>query len=51
ALREQGITCVSFQDWQHIDAVERQRGASAGKVRDRFTAVEEALAALDKAEQ
>lgn len=51
ALREQGITCVSFQDWQHIDAVERQRGASAGKVRDRFTAVEEALAALDKTEQ
>lgn len=51
SLREQGVTCVSFQDWQHIDAVELRRGASAGKVRERFTSVEEALAVLANTEQ
>lgn len=46
-LRERGVRCVSYADWQRIDALERARGAERGKLREKFCTVESLLAALD----
>ncbi|KAG0649400.1 putative NADPH:adrenodoxin [Hyphodiscus hymeniophilus] len=42
-----GCRRVSWQDWKKIDAVEKGRGRSKGKVRDKFTRIEDMLAVLD----
>jgi adrenodoxin-NADP+ reductase len=41
-----GLRATSWQDWQCIDAAERERGQSKGKVRDKFGRVEEMLEVL-----
>ncbi|CEJ53714.1 Putative NADPH:adrenodoxin oxidoreductase, mitochondrial [Penicillium brasilianum] len=41
-----GLRTTSWQDWQRIDAAERERGQSKGKVRDKFGRVEEMLEVL-----
>ncbi|MFA7692915.1 MAG: FAD-dependent oxidoreductase [Candidatus Hydrogenedentes bacterium] len=50
-LRKQHCHYVSFQDWQRINSVELERGARAGKVRERFTCVADALSVLHGAEK
>lgn len=37
---------LSFSDWQKLDALEKANGAKAGKIREKFTRVEDMLAAL-----
>ena len=41
-------TFITFEDWQVLDEIERQRGAALGRSRVKFTTVEEMLAALGK---
>jgi ferredoxin--NADP+ reductase len=48
-LRERGARFVTFDDWRHLDALERERGEKAGRIRDRFSRVEEMLEAIDRA--
>lgn len=38
-----GLRATSWQDWQKIDAAERERGKQKGKVREKFGRVEEML--------
>jgi len=38
-----GITPVTFSDWQKIDAVEKSRGESCGKPREKIVDVDEML--------
>lgn len=38
-----GLRTTSWQDWQRIDAAERERGQQKGKIRDKFGRVEEML--------
>ena len=40
--------CVSWKDWLRLDALEVERGRSAGRPRVKFTRVEEMLAALGR---
>lgn len=44
---KRGCRRVSWRDWQKIDAVEKDRGQSKGKEREKFTRIEEMLAVLD----
>jgi hypothetical protein len=37
---------LSFADWQKLDALERANGAKTGKIREKFTRIEDMLAAL-----
>ena len=45
-LRTRGIRAISWADWRRIDAVERERGAARGKVREKLTHLTDVLAAL-----
>ncbi len=45
-LRERGIRVVSWKDWQTLDRIERERGKSAGKVREKLTLPSDVRAAL-----
>lgn len=45
-LQSRDVRVVSFADWQKIDAAEIERGKPAGKPREKFTSVQEMLAAL-----
>lgn len=45
-IKSKGLRPISFADWQKLDKLERERGAKAGKIREKFTRVEEMLAAL-----
>jgi adrenodoxin-NADP+ reductase len=42
-----GLRRVSWQDWQKIDAIEKGRGQSKGKEREKFTNIKDMLAVLD----
>lgn len=46
-LTSRGVRVISYEDWKRIDAAEAERGALLGKPREKFTSIEEALAALD----
>jgi hypothetical protein len=48
-LRERGVRFVTFDDWKRLDALEVARGEKAGRIRDRFSRVEEMLEAIDRA--
>ncbi|KAJ5123848.1 uncharacterized protein N7515_007673 [Penicillium bovifimosum] len=45
--QRRGLRPTSWQDWQRIDAAERERGRLKGKPRDKFGRVEEMLEVLD----
>jgi ferredoxin/flavodoxin---NADP+ reductase len=45
-LGARGVRVVSFEDWLALDAVERERGAAAGKPREKLTSIEEMLRLL-----
>ena len=47
AAAKRGCQRVSWQDWKKIDAVEKGRGQSKGKEREKFTKIEDMLAVLD----
>lgn len=42
-----GLRSVSWDDWEKIDAAERQKGELNGKEREKFTSTEEMLRVLD----
>lgn len=44
---KRGCRRVSWEDWKKIDSVERSEGQNRGKVREKFTKVEDMLAVLD----
>lgn len=45
-LAARGIRAVTFADWKVLDRLEVERGARFGKIREKFTSVEEMLASL-----
>lgn len=45
-LASRGARVVSYHDWLILDRAERERGAALGKAREKFTRVEEMLAAI-----
>lgn len=45
-LEARRIQFITYTDWQRIDAAEQKRGASQGKIRERFTSVEEVFSVL-----
>jgi hypothetical protein len=47
-LAAKGVEPVLFSDWKKLDALERANGAKAGKIREKFTRVEDMLAAALK---
>lgn len=47
-LAERGVPVVGYDGWHAVDSVETARGASKGKVRDKFTSVAEMLAVASK---
>lgn len=50
-LQSRGVNFVTFADWQIIDEIERERGESTGRVRVKFSRVEDMLRALDERKQ
>ena len=46
-LRARGVRPVAWADWKRLDRIERERGTARGKIRDKFTRVEDMLAALE----
>lgn len=44
---KRGYRRVNWDDWKKIDGVERSEGRKSGKVREKFTKVEDMLAVLD----
>ncbi|KAF2257842.1 NADPH:adrenodoxin oxidoreductase mitochondrial precursor [Lojkania enalia] len=44
---EKGIRPISWEDWKRIDAREQERGKHLGKVREKFSSVEEMLKIFD----
>jgi len=47
-LAERGVRVIDYAGWRAIDAEETTRGQAHGKVRDKFTRVEDMLAAAAK---
>jgi hypothetical protein len=39
---------VTFTDWKQLDKLELERGQAAGKIREKFTGIDEMLKALGK---
>jgi len=48
-LASKKLRYVTFQDWKRLDRLELERGAKAGKIREKFTTVAEMLSALESA--
>lgn len=46
-VQQRGLRATSWQDWQRIDSIERERGQQKGRPREKFTRVEDMLQALD----
>jgi ferredoxin--NADP+ reductase len=46
-LRQRGVRYVTFGDWQILDQLERERGEACGRMRLKFSRVEEMLEALN----
>ena len=49
-IRARKPTYFSFEDWEELDRIERQRGAECGRSRVKFTSVQDMLLALGKTE-
>ena len=45
-LGDKKLRPLSFADWQKLDVLEKANGAKAGKIREKFTRIEDMLAAL-----
>ena len=46
-LVDRGVRVFRYRDWQKVDRAEVERGEPKGKPREKFTRVDEILAALD----
>jgi adrenodoxin-NADP+ reductase len=46
-LRSKGVRVVTFQDWKRVEREEERLGEVMGKVREKFTKVEDILKVLD----
>jgi adrenodoxin-NADP+ reductase len=46
-LQSRGLRYVTYEDWQKLDQLEMERGASRGKPREKLTQIDEMLYALD----
>jgi ferredoxin--NADP+ reductase len=46
-LEQRGVRVLDFAAWKRLDELERKRGAEAGKIREKFTRLADALEALD----
>ncbi len=44
---KKGVRPLNWQDWKRIDEAEKERGRKMGKIREKFTSVEEMLGVLD----
>jgi ferredoxin--NADP+ reductase len=49
-LRSRGVRWVTFEDWTRLDALELARGKERGKIREKFSRIDQMLAALDAPE-
>ncbi len=47
-LGDKGIRFVDFEDWKRLDAIETEHGSRRGKIREKFTTIEDMLAALNE---
>lgn len=45
-LARRGVRVVTFADWKRLDALERERGQKVGKVREKFTSLQDFLDAV-----
>ena len=45
-LEEKGVRFITFEDWKRLDALETEAGTKLGKPREKFTTVQEMVAAL-----
>ena len=45
------VSVISFDDWEIVDAVEKERGELLGKPREKFVSIEEMFAAVKKKRQ
>jgi ferredoxin--NADP+ reductase len=45
-LRGRGVRWVSFEDWTRLDAIEVARGKELGKIREKFSSIDQMLDAL-----
>ena len=45
-IEDKGVRIVTLEDWRKIDAAELEKGAAAGKPRERFTRINEMLEVL-----
>jgi hypothetical protein len=50
-LESRGVRWVTFDDWVKLDALEVARGKALGKIREKFSSVEQMLAAIDSSEE
>lgn len=48
-LTAKGVKAVTFAQWKELDKLELAKGAASGKIREKFTRVEEMLSALSVA--
>ena len=46
-LESRGVRYLSFADWRKLDLLEQQRGEASGRIREKFTRLDEVLKALD----
>lgn len=46
-LRDRNVRFTTWDDWQILDRLETERGASNGRPREKFTTLDEMLSALD----
>ena len=46
-LLERKVRPVSFEDWQKIDQIEKEKGETNGKPREKFTNVHDMMSQLD----
>lgn len=45
-LADRKVRALSFADWQKLDALEKEAGKKSGKIREKFTSIDDMLAAL-----
>lgn len=45
-LESSGVRYVTFADWREIDRIEQERGEASGRIREKFTRLDQVLEAL-----
>ncbi len=45
-LKTRGVDRVTYADWRRLDAMELERGSKNGKIREKFTRIDEMMSAL-----